>query len=237
MCVLKHIWAHMSICTLKLSGIHLTWFSHWIFYATLKSQLCLESPQVPKLFTWFPLSPISCCQKPWMVTLAIGTFCIKKKSSFLFPPCSFPSLSFSCLQAALNNDQEAAACLLHPLCAGWGPGLENLSSVGSALQRRLIFRFWYRLSTSADYVCCVPFQREGLGQAVESMVLLLSWNTFHSFLRARHKLPCETVWFPLWAVQAEEAQWKGLGGFYSRIHLRICPPSHGHPRNEKFKRL
>lgn len=58
---------------------------------SLKSQLCLESLQVPKPFTWFPLSPISCCKETWMVTPTIATFCIKRES-FLFLPCSSPSL-------------------------------------------------------------------------------------------------------------------------------------------------
>ena len=108
---------------------------------SLKSQLCLESHQVPKLFTWFPLLPVSCCKEIWMVTPAIATFCIKRwkllpiLTLFLSISLSLSlSLSLSRLQAACNTGQEAAAFPLPPLCTG-------LKAWHREQQRKLSFRF------------------------------------------------------------------------------------------------
>lgn len=61
--------------------------------------------------------------------------------------------------------------------------MENLPSVGSELQRRWTLDSSTRFSTSVDYLHCVPFQREGLGQASGSKVLILFPDPFYSLLR------------------------------------------------------
>lgn len=95
-----------------------------------------------------------------MVTPEITTFCIKWEN-FSLPHHPFPSLSLSCLQAALNKGQEAAAFPLHPLCTGLRSSVESCRGNGFSGSRT-------RLSTPVGHLHCFLFQSEGLGQAAES---------------------------------------------------------------------
>ena len=64
MCVRKRIRVDMSICTENSQNPSDTIPILGISAKSLQSQLCLERPQIPALFTWFPLSPILAAKKP-----------------------------------------------------------------------------------------------------------------------------------------------------------------------------
>ena len=117
------------------------------------------------------------------------------REEWLFPP--FPCLLFP------TSFSLSLSPILPAGCPEQCPGSSNFSTSSSVLRAEVLvgrtFLPWAqsyrgnglldsstRFSTSVDYLHCVPFQREGLGQASGSEILILSPDPWHRLLRDRN---------------------------------------------------